>query len=178
MPKGVEHSVLLSAIGNDKLCWISDAERRWAQIITNCFASFSFVLNLWCRKALSTPCNRCCLYLFCCVESLMPKGVEHFVHQEELDLHELCWISDAERRWAHPNFAKHLIGANVLNLWCRKALSTLKFTIPTRKYIRVESLMPKGVEHTLEMAYQLAVSRVLNLWCRKALSTLLPRSTH
>jgi len=82
------------------------------------------VLNLWCRKALSTEGYIALEVSIPCVESLMPKGVEHMrlTHKMQSDRngveslmpkgveHRLkdclqakrrkCWISDAERRWA------------------------------------------------------------------------------
>ena len=64
------------------------------------------------------------LTILACVESLMPKGVEHVLVIEYFSFAAKCWISDAERRWAQVETAikAHLIV--VLNLWCRKALST------------------------------------------------------
>ena len=125
MPKGVEHKLIKLNRGKWDECWISDAERRWAHKDVLIRALQPSVLNLWCRKALSTKKTHgqdakkfLVLNLWCrkalstvktdiitglthCVESLMPKGVEHHIPLWITDREKMCWISDAERRWAH-----------------------------------------------------------------------------
>ena len=134
--------------GKRQTCWISDAERRWARGVLATKKHLPFVLNLWCRKALSTA-----------------------KYQAQIALGSKCWISDAERRWAQIVTTKADIAALVLNLLCRKALSTVPksriglvgtmcwISDAERRWalqaygkskafnISVESLMPKGVEH-------------------------------
>ena len=200
------------------------------------------VMNLWCRKALSTrylKMWRCrsardeslmpkgvehtnililLTAIAACVESLMPKGVEHghpFVPDNfqfgveslmpkgvehhwviaSFALREYCWISDAERRWAHegsrPCFvmdsfwisdaerrwahvqrAEQLVAKQVLNLWCRKALSTAftvcKMTVCKLFWI---SDAERRWAHEYKAMISKKLRRMLNLWCRKALST-------
>ena len=127
MPKGVEHTLKLfhahyeimcwisdaerrwaheafaKARSDRDKCWISDAERRWARVSKRVTKSLLKVLNLWCRKALSTQFQ-------------LNYSTDRLA----------CWISDAERRWA---------------------LSTSKAALNTKD--GVESLMPKGVEHNI-----------------------------
>jgi len=110
-----------------RCCWVSNLWCRKA-LSTCCFfnAKHSLIVsNLWCRKALSTCCYQK-LWAVCLrcrisdaerrwalawyssdpgrtgsVESLMPKGVEHFGMNHV-----------------------QLLKLQVSNLWCRKALST------------------------------------------------------
>ena len=135
--------------------------------------SFLKVLNLWCRKALSTRCDRQNAPRYSCVESLMPKGVEHF--QDVLAAAEMfkCWISDAERRWAHRckyqyrvtkmcwisdaerRWALLLIIGNtkICKCWISDAERRWARLLATTIAVSadgVESLMPKGVEHYLD----------------------------
>ncbi len=126
MPKGVEHKYL----------WY---RHRYAWN----------VLNLWCRKALSTvlPINTWLSLLSCWISDAERRWAHSWIWQKH---HKptACWISDAERRWAQIINDEDLIEFSVLNLWCRKALSTQVWRVSPKKIVCV-----------------------LNLWCRKALST-------
>ncbi len=172
MPKGVEHSTFYTCRVFTKVCWISDAERRWAHFHT------------------------CHDLLIRCVESLMPKGVEH-EDLSKLNNHLFpCWISDAERRWAQREVLKSFLVSfpcwisdaerrwaqcqgyiardieRVLNLWCRKALSTIH---RDRLYSCYQKCWISDAERRWALQKPLAAplaSYVLNLWCRKALSTM------
>ena len=113
------------------------------------------MLNLWCRKALST-----------------------FNIDLVIGSSRRCWISDAERRWAQRQILLWWWKCVVLNLWCRKALSTKYLHWMSLSSRGVESLMPKGVEHRTLHLWMLRIPLVLNLWCRKALSTSFVRHLH
>ena len=152
MPKGVEHKNLPVVANVKELCWISDAERRWARqwrIWLLCNNSSCWISDAERRWALLI--DRVLDPILHGVESLMPKGVEH---------------SCGKRFWRYLGI--------VLNLWCRKALSTISKPLLMKIFLSVESLMPKGVEHILLQTFCLNISLVLNLWCRKALSTGIP----
>ena len=143
MPKGVEHC---SDIWCDHLlreCWISDAERRWARERE----------TRWWRWDWG-------------VESLMPKGVEHWLAViASADVFR-CWISDAERRWAQISTVIDSFNTSVLNLWCRKALSTVERVQRRSLSWSVESLMPKGVEHRKAKKWW---------WFLKGVESLMPK---
>ncbi len=199
MPKGVEHLSHQNGFKAMNLCRISDAERRWARDnkFPDRYAQIG-VESLMPKGVEhprnldgATPVNR--------VESLMPKGVEHVKVIPDINSLVLCRISDAERRWAQcEGFGTALQGCKcrisdaerrwaliqdllfmrsckVSNLWCRKALSTCYRILVSCVNYRVESLMPKGVEHAIEQNTAVGNTNVSNLWCRKALSTVNPR---
>ena len=156
MPKGVEHLARASFSDSVIECRISDAERRWAQQWELYFDDEYAVSNLWCRKALSTK------PMTDCVSAWL-----------------VCRISDAERRWARHLNTYGLSVVVVSNLWCRKALSTQRLVEWEGKTMQsVESLMPKGVEHRIELGTVSKRLNVSNLWCRKALSTCQRRNVH
>ena len=130
------------------LCWISDAERRWALRKDSAIGMQLVVLNLWCRKALSTGYFANCLFAWFvlnlwCRKALSTKLVyvsrlgwvfvlnlwcrKALSTQYKSQLKSIavtCWISDAERRWARVSDFLSPASSLVLNLWCRKALST------------------------------------------------------
>ena len=124
MPKGVEHIELRFYAAQNRLCWISDAERRWARTKI-CKISFpwSCVESLM-PKGVEHHIFGVTILLLSSVESLMPKGVEHSIPLLIICKSVACWISDAERRWALPRKQRPRKSKLVLNLWCRKALST------------------------------------------------------
>ena len=171
MPKGVEHTLEMAYQLAVSRCWISDAERRWAHTkIKGSLWQFQ-VLNLWCRKALSTVFVRRSqgLLSLCWISDAERRWALN--KRLWVPVVWLCWISDAERRWAQVKTATSALEVRVLNLWCRKALSTIRKYQGSLSRPSVESLMPKGVEHDLSPELRVAIARVLNLWCRKALST-------
>ena len=128
-------------------CWISDAERRWAQLDKHLEKGIYCVLNLWCRKALSTRLTWSHRSQMESVESLMPKGVEH-KNIEKRSRSRECVESLMPKGVEHNMHQVRLwLRLNVLNLWCRKALSTKIIITISRANYGVESLMPKGVEH-------------------------------
>ena len=130
------------------VCWISDAERRWARkIAVSQWIKGYGVLNLWCRKALSTTNPLPSIALHSRVESLMPKGVEHRESQLNKYWDQMCWISDAERRWALKLWDS--IG-DIAECWISDAERRWALMIAYKLYFAIY---------------------VLNLWCRKALST-------
>ena len=105
MPKGVEHHWVIASFALLNAFWISDAERRWAHVSRVRYLidrRVFWISDAERRWALSTfsSAKPCCF----CFESLMPKGVEH----------------------ADDNYAIK-VAFEVLNLWCRKALSTESF---------------------------------------------------
>ena len=149
MPKGVEHYLRIAL---EESFW--DVLNLWCRKALSTMKAIKLgsaktVLNLWCRKALSTINPNWLRANPKSVESLMPKGVEHPRRRAARGVQTLCWISDAERRWALSLAIARPKGTVVLNLWCRKALSTKQQRILDSQRV------------------------VLNLWCRKALSTIL-----
>ena len=195
MPKGVEHNIETLTNENLSKCWISDAERRWAHTVADILSKHIIGVESLMPKGVehwdttreasatasveslmpkgvehkgfeSLPNRRSSR-----VESLMPKGVEHALFHQRILWLIVCWISDAERRWAQTNYLTIGLFYDVLNLWCRKALSTLVWPRPSR-FQGVLNLWCRKALSTTKITAIFRRLAVLNLWCRKALSTV------
>ena len=176
---------------------IFDAERRWAPILPELQTTLICWIDLWCRKALSTSTANCIVLK---VSSGLIFDAERRWALFSWGASQLGLtpglIFDAERRWAlldlhglsgasrldwslmpkgveHGDNESRLIQINNwIDLWCRKALSTLlRIQYKGAVMILDWSLMPKGVEH-MESGALIHGSLIwIDLWCRKALST-------